>query len=200
VPGLRDILDRPAAYRLWQAPFAEQKMIPLKAHNDLGGARRVLDVGCGPGTNARHFRASAYVGMDFNRRYVKDAHRRTGCLAAAADARRLPARSGWFDFVLVNSMLHHIDDAGVHDILADLARVVAPGGHVHVLELVLPAAPSVARLLARLDRGQFARPEGQWHALLASHFDPVIYEPFVIEAAGVACWRMVYFKGRVPAT
>ena len=44
------ILERTFVYRLWQAPFAEQKFAPLLAHNDLKRARRVLDVACGPST------------------------------------------------------------------------------------------------------------------------------------------------------
>ena len=46
-------MDRVTAYRLWQAPFAEKKLEPLRRHNDLSTIRRVLDVGCGPGTNTR---------------------------------------------------------------------------------------------------------------------------------------------------
>jgi len=45
------VMENTLAYRVWQAPFAEKKLAPLYAHNDVARARRVLDVGCGPGTN-----------------------------------------------------------------------------------------------------------------------------------------------------
>src|SRR6185437_15919484 len=50
------LMEFTVAYRLWQAPFAERKLAPLWEHNDVARARRVLDVGCGPGTNTQHFK------------------------------------------------------------------------------------------------------------------------------------------------
>ena len=55
--GTERLLEQPLSYRLWQAPFAEAKFEPVRRHNDLGRVRRVLDVGCGPGTNTHHFAA-----------------------------------------------------------------------------------------------------------------------------------------------
>ena len=40
------MLER-TAYRMWQAPFLEQKFAPALANNDLRRVQRVLDVGCG---------------------------------------------------------------------------------------------------------------------------------------------------------
>ena len=46
----------------------------------------------------------------------------------------------------------------MRNLLARMARLTAPGGKVHVLDLVLPPHASAGRVLARLDRGRFARP------------------------------------------
>ena len=59
------VMENPHAYRLWQAPFAEPKFAPVLAHNDLSRVRRVLDVGCGPGTNTHHFAGADYLGNRF---------------------------------------------------------------------------------------------------------------------------------------
>ena len=67
-----------------------------------------------------------------------------------------------FDCVLANSLMHHLDDRAVRNLLGRMARLTAPGGKVHVLDLVRPAHASAGRLLARLDRGQFARPIESW--------------------------------------
>jgi hypothetical protein len=69
-------------------------------------------------------------------------------------------------------------------------------GHVHILDLVLPIRPSVSRLLARADRGDYPRPLEQWRELFTAVFDPVVFEPYPLGAAGVTLWNMVYFKGR----
>ena len=63
-------------YGLWQRPFAGRKFEPIEHHNDLARVRRVLDVGCGPGTNAARFEAAEYVGLDINPGYVAFARRK----------------------------------------------------------------------------------------------------------------------------
>ncbi len=200
VPNASDhILEMPISYRVWQAPFAEAKFAPVLAHNDLSAVRRVLDVGCGPGTNAAHFAGSDYVGIDLNPRYIEDAKRRHGRDFRVADATEFSVPEGErFDFILINSFLHHIPDEPTRDLLGNLRRALAPDGHIHVMELVLPPRPCMGRLLARLDRGDFARPLESWRELLGEHFDAVVFEPYPLGAAWselTTLWHMVYFKG-----
>jgi hypothetical protein len=67
------------------------------------------------------------------------------------------------------------------------------------LDLVLPPERfSISRLLARLDRGGFARPLGEWRTLFGDAFDVVEFELYPLGAAGVTLWNMVYCKGRSP--
>lgn len=196
--SLKDaLLERSAVYRLWQAPFAERKLAPLFARGDAARARRVLDVGCGPGTNTRHFAHADYLGIDVNPRYVEDARRRTGRSFVAADVTEYTvAPEERFDFVLVNSLLHHLDTPSVRRLLGALSGLLTPDGHVHVLDLVLPDRPSVSRALARWDRGDHPRPLAEWRALFEEAFEPVAFDPYPLGAAGVTLWNMVYFKGR----
>lgn len=194
------VLARPLSYRLWQAPFAEAKFAPIARHNDLAAVRRVLDVGCGPGTNAHHFSGLDYTGIDINERYVDYAAERYPGRFLAADATRfeVPADER-FDFVLVNSFLHHIPDEDVTRLIDHLRGVIAAAGHLHVLELELPDRPSIARLLARMDRGDHPRRLPHWRSLLTAGFDPVVFEPYRLGGArwsATTLWNMVYFKGR----
>jgi SAM-dependent methyltransferase len=191
------VLEYPLVYRIWQAPFVEQKLRPIRAHNDLGAVRRVLDVGCGPGTNTARFRACDYLGIDLNPRYVEQARRRRQREFVVADVTAYTAPAGErYDFILLNSLLHHIDTASVRQILSHLARLLSPGGHVHILDLVLPERAGLARWLARHDRGKFPRPLAEWRDLFTGIFDPVVFEPFPLTAFGAILWEMVYFKGR----
>lgn len=192
-----DVLEHSAVYRLWQAPFAERKLAPLWRHNDVRAARRVLDVGCGPGTNAAHFAHTDYLGIDLNERYVADARRRYGREFVAADVREYrvdPAER--FDLILVNSLLHHLDTPSVRSLLAHLATLLSADGHVHVFDLVMPERPSISRALAEWDRGDWPRPLEEWRTIFSEAFEPVVFEPYPLGAAGITLWNMVYFKGR----
>lgn len=197
-PGLRDrLLELPLVYRLWQAPFAARKLAPLLRHNDLASVRRVLDVGCGPGTNTALFADAEYLGVDVNPAYIETARRRYGRAFTTADVTSYRHEDGrGFDFILVNSLFHHLATEDVRRILAHLATLLTDDGHIHVLDLVLPAKPSPARALARWDRGDHPRPLADWRELFDEHYTPVVFEPYTLGLPGMALWRMVYFKGR----
>ncbi len=191
------VLEHTLVYRAWQAPFAGQKFVPVVQHNVLHRVRRVLDVACGPGTNTKYFTDADYLGIDFNERYIRDARRRHGRSFVVADVRNyVPAPEDRFDFVLVNSFLHHLDTKDVLAILTHLRSLLTEDGHIHMLELVLPEKPSIARLLARWDRGKFARPLEEWRRLFEELFEPVVFEPYRLTSMGATLWNMVYFKGR----
>lgn len=193
-------MESPLAYRLWQAPFARAKFKPVLKYNDMAKVRRVLDVGCGPGTNAPWFENQDYLGVDINEDYVAEARRRHGREFMVADVREYEAPSDQhFDFILLNSLMHHIDSPNVDRMLEQLRLQLTEDGHIHILDLVLPQNPSIARWLARSDRGDFPRPLDEWERLFTRHFDTVVLEPYALGKAGITLWNMVYFKGRAKA-
>jgi len=184
-------------YRLWQAPFAADKLRPVLRQNDLRQARRVLDVGCGPGTNTACFRDAEYVGIDVNPRYVAWARRRHRREFVVADIRTYVfPEDRKFDFVLVNSFLHHVDEEEARRILGAVSRTLAPGGSAHILDLVLPEERSLARWLARHDRGRYARRLEEWRGLFGSIFDVTLFQPYTLSLLGAPLWNMVYCRGQ----
>jgi SAM-dependent methyltransferase len=191
------LFELTAIYRAWQAPFAERKFAPVRRHNDLSRVRRVLDVGCGPGTNTHWFAANEYLGIDVNPAYIADARRRTGRTFIVADVTTYVADpSERFDFIFLNSLLHHIDTTNVRRLLAHLATLLTDDGQVHILDLVLPTRPSIGKALAEWDRGGYPRPLADWQAIFAEHFEPTLVEPYPLGAGPVTLWNMVYFRGR----
>lgn len=194
---LEAVMGQPLIYRLWMGPFAEQKFLPILAHNDMNRVRRVLDVGCGPGTNAGHFAHADYLGVDWNPQYVENARRRYRGRFEVANAETLTVPDqDRFDFILVNSLLHHIDTPPIRRLLAHLGTLLSDDGHIHILELVLPEQASIARFLARSDRGEFPRPLESWREIFGAALEPVVFEPYSMKGCGFTLWNMVYFKGK----
>lgn len=190
------IMEHTGAYRLWQAPFAEAKLAPIFRHSRRTSIRRVLDVGCGPGTNTSHFADSDYLGVDFNPAYINYARSRYRRDFVVADITRYTVPEGQrFDFILVNSLLHHIDTENVRRLLSHLCSLLTDDGFVHILDLVLPARRSVSRLLAHWDRGDYPRPLADWRDLFEQSFEPVVFEPYHLTGLGLTLWNMIYFKG-----
>jgi SAM-dependent methyltransferase len=190
------LLELPMVYRTWQAPFASAKLEPFLAHVDLERTRRVLDIGCGPGTNAPVFAGCDYVGIDINPEYIRTAAARfpgRWVVGDVTDEAIFPDER--FDCVFANSLMHHLDDRSVRSLLARMARLTAPGGKVHVLDLVLPPTFSAGRVLAQLDRGRFARPVEEWRTLFNEHLVEEHFQPYAFGLPLAPLWQMVYFVG-----
>jgi len=190
---IADLMSQTWAYRAWQAPFAHSKIQPLLVHADLSRVRRVIDVGCGPGTNAALFAHADYTGLDINSGYIADAQRRYRRDFRVADVTRLePGSVEPADMVLLNSLLHHLDADETHRTLAALPPLLTADGAIHILDLVLPERLSMARTMAQLDRGRYPRSVAAWRSIFSAHFIEQIFEPYTF-AGGL--WAMVYFRG-----
>jgi SAM-dependent methyltransferase len=191
------LLERPHVYLAWQRPFVATKLAPIWRNNNRSTIRRVLDVGCGPGTNSAEFAGTEYLGVDVNPSYIEHARKTHDVQFAVAELPKdaIPGK-GTYDFVLLNSLLHHLDDGAVSLLLAGLSEYVSDDGHIHVIELDLPERRGIPRMLAQSDRGDYPRSIERWRALLTPHFDEVVLEPFPVPARGPMLWSMVYFKGR----
>ncbi len=133
----------------WQREFTdgadpeyEEQILPLAAEH-LGGARRVLDVGCGEGqlTRLASTLGAAAVGVDPTRAQLSAAVARgEGPAYAAASADRLPFAPASFDAVLACLVFEHIPDADAA--IAEVARVLEPRGRfVFLLNHPLLQAP-----------------------------------------------------------
>ncbi len=193
--GARErLMEHPSIYAAWQAPFAARKFAPVERWLRNHRVHRVLDVGCGAGTNAGHFSGVEYTGIDVNERYLQAASARFRGRFVRADLTSTDLSSlGTFDMILANSFLHHVSDSDAQRILAQLSPLLAADGTIHILDLVLPGRKSLAWIMARLDRGRYARPVEHWRALFGSAFEPITFEPYFF---GGPLWSMVYFQGR----
>jgi SAM-dependent methyltransferase len=141
----------------------------IRAVCDALGRPRVLDAGCGTGEYAGLFEPERYLGIDLHPGYVALARRRhPRHHFEVADLRAWDGRGDRFDLVLVNGVLHHLDDGDARALLANAARQRAPGGTLLVIEDVsLPRPGLGTRLVHALDHGHFIRDAARWRALVA---------------------------------
>jgi ubiquinone/menaquinone biosynthesis C-methylase UbiE len=135
-PGRGEVLAAPLFTNLLLSPLYRRYVDQM----GLRGDERVLDYGCGSGAAARHLAKRLRAGggrltcMDVSERWQRSAKK---ALRAYPDVeyRRgdvrtmgLPAES--FDVVLVHWMLHDVHPRDRPSIVAELARLLRPGGRL----------------------------------------------------------------------
>ena len=157
--SITGVLERPSVYRLWQGPFVESKLAPLRRNNDFSPGRPRPRCGLRTRHEARMFERLDYLGVDLSAAYVdhtrrKHAGGRWYSMSGASPCRR----SRTYDFILVKSLFHHLDTPTVRATLDALSMRLSAEGHVHVFDLELPASERIPRRLALSDRGKYARP------------------------------------------
>jgi demethylmenaquinone methyltransferase/2-methoxy-6-polyprenyl-1,4-benzoquinol methylase len=133
------------------------RRLAVRQARPAGG--RAIDVCCGTGDFALEMArqgAAAVVGVDFSREMLTLAARKAQAVGLwdrvqwqLADALELPFAHGAFVCATSGFSLRNVDDVG--RALREMARVVAPGGRVVVLELT----PVRSRLFGPLFRAYF---------------------------------------------
>ncbi len=194
------LLESPRIYSLWQAPFVSQKLVPFFKRRPTGFAQHetVVELGCGPGTNASALGTHSYEGWDLSPAYilaaqVRHPHLKFGVADVTTDA--WVVGDGPRSAVFMNSLLHHLDDSQVDQVMDRAERVLISGGEIHVMDLVLPESAGLSRLLALSDRGQYPRSLSHWSRLLSRRFETLDFEPYFLGGFGLRLWSMVYWRG-----
>jgi len=131
---------------------------------------RVLDLGCGTAEYAELFDPARYLGVDIHPGYIAFAQRRRPAHRfVVADVRSWTGEAERFDLVMVNGVLHHLDDQGVAEFLATAKGLTKPGGTLLVIEDVDLADPPLGtRLVHLLDHGDHIRDAARWETLVSA--------------------------------
>jgi ubiquinone/menaquinone biosynthesis C-methylase UbiE len=111
--------------------------------------RRILDLACGTGTLARdiHDRGATVVGVDGDPEMLARARAKApGVQFDEALAQELPYEDGSFDAVVTSLFLHHLTHDLKQAALDEVARVLRPGGELHVADWGPPGDPLMATL------------------------------------------------------
>jgi SAM-dependent methyltransferase len=107
---------------------------------------RVLDVGCGTGRWLRRYlqRNLVPVGVDATQGMLQlAAASGLECQLVVGCAQNLPFGDGIFDLVSAVTVIQHINPVEQGDTLKEMARVLQPGGHLMLLELIRGQGPHI---------------------------------------------------------
>jgi SAM-dependent methyltransferase len=182
MPQLSNILDAPILYLTYQYVVGgiQARSRCVRDHVQTQPGYRVLDIGCGPGYVADWLKGVAYIGLDTDIAYIRYAQRRysgKGSFFCELMTDEFLLRHEPFDFVLMNGVLHHLDDVTVSEVLRLSHKALKPGGKLVTLDgYYSENLHAVARFLLNRDRGKFIRRIDEYLALARPVFPDV--QPF----------------------
>jgi ubiquinone/menaquinone biosynthesis C-methylase UbiE len=161
-----EVMDRPEEAREYDAmdhsATNARFVADFLAVHGPGRGGELLDVGTGPArvpiALCRADRHLKILGvdlagpmLDLARRNVADAELTDRIRFARGDAKNLPFPDGRFEAVVSNTIVHHIPDPA--PALAEMARLVTPGGTLMVRDLFRPADETDLEALVTLHAG-----------------------------------------------
>ena len=90
----------------------------------------ILDLGCGPGRDLRHFRALGHeaIGLDGSKEFVAMAHSFSGCEVLHQEFLTMTLPNGRFDGVFANASLFHVPSQELPRVLLELSATLKPRG------------------------------------------------------------------------
>lgn len=162
-----ETLSRPDMHQAWIDTLRVGEVIEsshriladLVARTDLEAGAKVLDAGCGTGTNSNWLAAQGFevTGADFSEFALAQARARDRVIYQREDLTALTFADGSFDAVFCIGVLMHVP--AVERALDELVRVVKPGGWLGIVDANAHAPEIYAfRLYWRL-RGRAHRVE-----------------------------------------
>jgi SAM-dependent methyltransferase len=169
----------------------------------LGPGDRVIDLGCGSGRSILWNAASgaAFTGVDVSPFFALEA--RTSADLALADLRQLPFADGTFTKAYALDVLEHLSPDALDAMLAEAARVLAPGGVLFVYSHVRKNAPiarglrainALARGLERMGLIDMT----QERLRKSDHVNPLQDVPHLEAVAGRAGFRLARIRYYTP--
>jgi ubiquinone/menaquinone biosynthesis C-methylase UbiE len=114
--------------------------------------QRILDLGCGTGTLAievkRREPRAELAGLDADPEMLAQARRKAEAAGVELEltegfSTELPYADASFDRVLSTLFFHHLDPQPKRETAAEIARVLRPGGELHVADWGRPSDPAM---------------------------------------------------------
>lgn len=180
--GLRKILSASIIYNVFQDFVGSRKLYKIYVSEYLQPADYscILDVGCGT-SEILDFLPPAieYHGYDLSREYIQSAVKKYGSrgywrCSSVSDME--VNKTGSFDIVMANGVLHHLDDQEVRRLAAAASLALKPGGRFCSFDGCFidgDGQNPIARYLISQDRGKNVRKPTSYKSLVSPYFKTV---------------------------
>lgn len=171
---------------VWNTIFAREGAVFMEPHEDLPGlvetlkrrdASTVLDLGCGSGRHVVYLARQGFdvYGLDGAAAGLEIARQALAVAGLTAELRQddiyaaLPYADAVFDAIISTQVIHHATLARIRALVAEVARVVKPGGVVFV---TVPSLRNQGKRFEQIGPGTLVPLDGREAGLPHHYFTP----------------------------
>ena len=199
IPFSTHPFDIPAIYSLWQKPFINQKLVPFIKNNLIIKSSKILELGCGPGSNTNLFHAKNYTGIDLNQSYINQAKKlypeQNFIIANACKPEDVVLP--YFDLIFSNSLFHHLSDEQLLELFSGASNLLSKDGSICIIDMVADTNSYLSKALVSLDRGKHPKTENRLRQIFQIYFSELEFVRYNLKMFGLDLWEMVYLRGSV---
>ena len=141
---------------------------------------KVLDFGCGTGSNSFIFNPQYYLGVDTDKKRIDFANKTfPEYRFEVIKNNTLPAQDNFFDYICIFATIHHIPNNVFREYLKEFERVIKPNGKIIVIEPVLSKEHKFNNwFMKTFDDGKYIRHEEEYKKLFEEKFIITIHKRF----------------------
>jgi SAM-dependent methyltransferase len=172
-------LRNPRLYDFWQWLVGANNIDKYFVENFIKPERNleVLDIGAGTSEIAKYLKVCNYIGIEPNPRYVSEALEANSPgvhKAIVGDVESVRSLHLKFDRILLQKVLHHVDEETAHRMLYESSRVLGPDGILLTVDTcIYPGQNLIAKFWAKMDRGGMVRRPNEYEDLVRNYFSDV---------------------------
>lgn len=156
----------PTLYRIFVRPkwFSKYYVENIIKHSIIKEHSKVLDFGCGIGSNCSIFDSLKYVGLDCDKRRIEYAKKLYPEYEfTISESSILPIADESIDHILIFSVLHHIESEELGKCLKEFHRVLKHQGNILVVEPYFkPGSFLRNSCMKHFDKGNYIRTEQEY--------------------------------------
>ncbi len=174
------LLSNPSIYLYvqWLIGAKHARWECVRQFTSYNPGQRILDIGCGPGYVIEYLPESDYIGLDTDQRYIDYAqgkYGRRGLFFCQELNDETMKNLEPFDLIIMNGLLHHLDNRSVIALFKRVKRLLKPSGRIVTLDgCYVEGQSPVARKMLDLDRGKYVRDEKTYVSLVSEVFDSAV--------------------------
>jgi ubiquinone/menaquinone biosynthesis C-methylase UbiE len=142
--------------------------------------KKVLDFGCGTGSNSFIFESKDYLGVDVDESRINFANKAFPQYTfKVIKDNTLPTEDNSLDYICIFAVIHHIPDNIFQEYIKEFKRVLKTDGKIVIIEPVLSDSHKFSNwFMKTFDAGEYIRYEEEYKKLLEKDFVITVHKRF----------------------